>query len=308
MLLDFKIGDNITHTCIFKVQKTGVSKNGGVYARGTLQDTSGTVNFITFNSEVVDFLKEEQSPIIKISGNVQLDNFSQNKANQIIVERVDIPLPDEDLSHLLPYTSIDVDQYQKKLADIITNITKPHVQILLKNIFMGELQPKFLKAPAATYYHHACVGGLLEHTVDVAELTIVMCSKFDSVDKDIATAGALLHDIGKIKELSADIGFERTDKGKFIGHITLGAFIVENAISAIKGFPKEDALEIMHIVLAHHGALEYGSPVLPATRESLIVSAADNINALIDKFDMLASKDKAEWQYCRMLSRNIKVN
>ena len=135
MLLDFKIGDNIIHTCIFKIQKTGVSKNGGVYARGTLQDTSGTVKFITFNSEVVDFLKEEQYPIIKISGNVQIDNFSQKKATQIIIERVDIPLPDEDLSHLLPYTSIDVNQYQKKLADIIENITKPYVQTLLKKIF-----------------------------------------------------------------------------------------------------------------------------------------------------------------------------
>lgn len=307
MLNTFKQGQKIRHCIIMRLQKVGQTSSGGAFARGSVQDNSGMMNFICFEAKTVDFLKELQSPsTVKISGTVQADKFSSDGMLQIIIEGAELPNEQDDLSHLLPCTPKDIEVYKQMLEELIEDIQADYIKALLKGILLEDVSyGKFVKSPAAMKHHHAYIGGLLEHSVDVAKIAKAIAGQIGPVNVDLVVAGALLHDIGKIKEISSDIGFEYTETGRFIGHITLGALLLERAIARIKGFPKQQALELMHIILAHHGDCEKGSPVGCVTRESFVVHYADEISAVLNQFEENAPEGKISWQYNKMIGRQI---
>ncbi|BBB92812.1 MAG TPA: HD domain-containing protein [Methylomusa anaerophila] len=307
MLHEFRVGDQIRHVSFLRLQKSGVAASGGMFARGSLSDKSGTLNFITFNQEVVEFLKELSSQVVVVHGTVQADRYGGDGARQVVVERLELPTEDEDLSHLIPSTTKDIDFYKQLLQELIAGISKPHLKGLLTSLFSGDTYKKFVKSPAAMSYHHAYTGGLLEHSVDVARLAQAMARECPGVEPDFVVAGALLHDIGKIRELSPDVGFEYTEVGRYIGHLTLGALMVEKVMTKVQDFPRQDALNLMHILLSHHGSMDKGSPVGCVTKESLIVHYADELNAVLNQFDELEKNNKGEWQYHKMLGRQVRV-
>ncbi|MDR1703047.1 MAG: HD domain-containing protein [Sporomusaceae bacterium] len=307
MLLDYKIGHEIRHTCILRTQKMGATSNGGVFARGVLQDNSGTLNFICFKKEAVDFLKAEPPPVLLVTGTVQADRYSSDGAKQIVVENLELPPAEANVAHVMPTTAKDLDQYEKLLQQLIAGVEKDHFKKLLNQIFAGLTKKKFLKNPAAMTHHHAYLGGLLEHSVDVATLAKKIAANYPAIDLDLVVSGALLHDIGKIEEISPQVGCEYTLSGRFIGHIALGSMLVEKTIGKIENFPPEERLELIHILLSHHGCLENGSPVAPATKEALIVHYADEIDSTLNQLQQLAKGDKAEWQYSKTLARYVRV-
>ena len=307
MLSEYKQGQKIRHSIIMRLQKVGQTSNGGTFARGTIQDNSGMMNFISFEAKTVDFLKELQGPCtVKITGTVQSDKFSSDGGLQVIIEGAELPNAADDLSHLLPCTHKDIEAYKKTLLGLIDGIHEGYIKELLSALLLEKtVYGKFVKNPAAMRHHHAYIGGLLEHSVDVAKIAKAIAGEFDQINIDLVVAGALLHDIGKIKEISPDIGFEYTETGRFIGHITLGALSVERAVAGIQGFPKQEALELIHIILSHHGDCEKGSPVACVTRESFIVHYADEISAVLNQFDDQGTEVKKQWQYNKMLGRLI---
>ena len=307
MLSDFRFGEEIRHLSIVRVQKIGATTSGGVFARGVLQDNSGSLNFISFKKEVVDFLKADPPLVLTVYGTIQVDRYAGEGAKQVNIEEVEIPLEHEDLSHLLPTTAKNIAEYEARLQGLVDGMAKKHLRQLLKNIFSGEIYKKFLQNPAAMSYHHAYLGGLLEHSLDTARLAKAIGGEYPDADVDLIVAGALLHDLGKIKEISPQIGFEYTLSGRYIGHIALGAMMVEKAIAKTENFPQEDALALVHIIISHHGALEKGSPVAPVTREALIVHYADEINSTLNQIEQLALSDQADWQYSKMLGRQVRV-
>lgn len=306
MLNEFRAGDKINYNVLLKLHKIGATSTGGVFARGTVQDNSTVLTFVTFEAKAVDFLKECSAPtVLTVTGTVDCNKYSSDGALQLVISTVDYPAEDAELSHLLPYTPKDINTYQTLLKELITKIRRPHLNKLVKKIMSGEIYKKFIRNPAASSYHHAYIGGLVEHSVDVARLAEAMAHQVDNVDTDIVIAGALLHDIGKIYEISSEIGFCYTDVGKMIGHITLGALLVEREIAQLDDFSLEDKQHLLHIILSHHGTCDKGSPVMCASRESFLVHYADELNAILNQFDMCEQKD--EWHYSKMLSRNIYV-
>ena len=153
---------------------------------------------------------------------------------------------------------------------------------------------RFRSAPAAKFYHQAYAHGLLEHTLTVGQAVSAISASFGGVDRDLAVTGALMHDIGKIEAYSADpTAIDLTDDGKLLGEIPLGYYLVRRKIEQIEGFPWDLARALLHIILSHHGALENGSPVLPATREATVVHAIDNLGGKLGSFDRL-QKDLPE--------------
>ena len=136
----------------------------------------------------------------------------------------------------------------------------------------------FRRAPAAKGLHHAYVAGLLEHTLGVAKLADRVAPLYP-VHRDLLLAGAFLHDVGKVEELSAGAGFDYTDAGRFVGHIVLGTRMVRARAEAIEGFPEPLLLHLEHMVISHHGELEWGSPKRPKTVEALLLHALDNLDA-----------------------------
>jgi 3'-5' exoribonuclease len=193
-------------------------------------------------------------------------------------------------------TGDHVERLEVELRELLATVREPHLSALLDRFF-GEASPaweRFKVAPAAKHFHHAYPHGLLEHCLTVAQGVSAMSATFGGIDRDVAVTGALLHDIGK---LDAYDERELTDAGRLEGEIVLGYYRVRRAIEELPGFPGELAQAVLHIILSHHGALEFGSPVRPCTREATLVHFVDNLGGRLGSFDRLERElpDGASW-------------
>ncbi len=157
------------------------------------------------------------------------------------------------------------------------------------------LIPAFLRAPAAKSIHHAFPGGLCEHTLSVLQLGWRICDHYPQLDRDLVTAGCLLHDIGKAREISPEPGFEYTDEGRLVGHLVLTCQLIREKAARIPDFPRELEWRITHLVAAHHGRHEYGSPKEPSTLEAIAVHALDELDTRISSFGQLFAAAEGPW-------------
>lgn len=301
MISDFKAGTKVCQAVLLRVQKIGNSSNGGVFARGLLEDNSGKIPFIVFEAGIVDKMRSMEGPrVMMVGGMVDINKFSNDMTLQLVLQRMEEIMPEDDITHLLPNGDFDHQEYENKLQKLIKGVMTPGIRLLLENIFSGSLYDKFLINPAGMRLHHAYIGGLLQHSVDVAEIAQALAERIGGVDKDLIVAGALLHDIGKLREISSDIGFPYTMEGRLLGHVAMSAVMVQEAAAKAKVTgPKLQ--QLLHIVLSHHGEQEKGSPVACATKESFIVHYADEIDAIMNQFSK--NEGKNPWEYNKMLQR-----
>lgn len=305
MIKDFKAGAKVCQAALVRVQKVGNSSNGGVFARGMLEDNSGRVAFISFDAAIVDKLRDlESATPFMISGPVDINKFANDMSLQVIVQRLNDLMPEDDVSHLLPQGNFDVEAYKTKLSNYIKAVKTPALRMLLEAVFSGDTYEKFVTNPAGMRLHHAYIGGLLQHSVDVAGIAVALAGQHEGVDKDLIIAGALLHDIGKIREISSGFGFPYTSEGRYMGHIAMTSLMVQEAAARLR-IPSARLEKLQHVLLSHHGDNEKGSPVACATREAFIVHYADEINAVMNQFEQ--HEGKSAWEYNRMLGRNIYV-
>lgn len=303
MINEFKVGLKVCQAMLVRVLKVGNSSNGGVFARGTLEDNSGHIAFICFDAVLVEKMRELEGPTaFMVGGDVDINKFSNDMTLQLIIKRMDALVPGDDISGLVPHGKFDVEGYKNKLANYIRAVRTPTLRKLLETIFSGNTYDAFVHNPAGMKMHHAYIGGLLQHSVDVTELVVAMADRIEDVDKDLVIAGALLHDLGKIKEISAEIGFPYTNAGRFMGHIAMTSLMVQEAAAKLN-IPANRLEQLQHILLSHHGDNEKGSPVACATKEAFIVHYADEINAIMNQFEQ--HEGKGAWPFNRMLGRNI---
>ena len=308
-LAELRVGNRLEkQEAILWVQKSSQSANGSWFVRGTLEDPSGAIGFICFNAESVARIKEltEAAPAV-VSGQVQADRYGGEGKLQLLADYIDLLPPGKDVSHLLPAASKDMEEYKKKFLKLVAGISRPPVRELLGEIFSGSRWEQFIRNPAAKRFHHAYIGGLLEHSVDVAEMALAIASTVPGVDRDMVIAGALLHDIGKTEEISADIGFSYTEAGHLVGHITAGALIIDAAARQVQFLSEAERKSLLHIVLSHHGSRDKGSPVGCATREAVIVHYADEANAVLQQFVETGEKEGAGWNFNKMMGSMIRV-
>jgi 3'-5' exoribonuclease len=181
-------------------------------------------------------------------------------------------------------------QMEADLRELLATIQSPHLRALLERVFGAEEETwrRYRDAPAAKRYHQAYRHGLLEHSLSVAQAVSAISATFPGIDRDVAVTGALVHDIGKLEAYTADpFAIDMTDTGKLHGEIPLGYYRIRRLIEDLPGFPASTAAAVLHIILAHHGALEHGSPVLPCTREATLVHMIDNLGGRLGSFDRL---------------------
>ena len=308
-LAELRVGNRLEkQEAILWVQKSSQSANGSWFVRGTLEDPSGAMGFICFNAESVARIKEltEAVPAV-VSGQVQADRYGGEGKLQFLADYIDLLPPGKDVSHLLPAASKDMEEYKKKFLKLVAQISRPPLRELLGEIFSGSRWERFIRNPAAKRFHHAYIGGLLEHSVDVAEMALAVAATVPGVDHDMVIAGALLHDIGKTEEISADIGFSYTEAGHLVGHITAGALIIDAAALQVQFLSEAERKSLLHIVLSHHGSRDKGSPIGCATREAVIVHYADELNAVLQQFVETAEKEGAGWNFNKMMGSMIRV-
>ena len=303
MIKDFKAGVKIIQPALVRVQKIGNSSNGGVFARGLLEDNSGRIPFICFEAGLVDKLRQmEGAEAFMVSGAVDINKFSNDMALQVVVQKFDNLLPEDDITNLLPKGNFNEKEYITRLQNLIKTVRNPGLRALLEVIFSGAVYDKFIMNPAGMRMHHAYIGGLLQHSVDVAGIAIALAEQIGNVDKDLVVAGALLHDIGKLREISSQIGFPYTNEGRLLGHIAMSVMMVQEAAAKLK-LPQARLEQLQHILLSHHGDNEKGSPVVCATKEAFIVHYADEIDAIMNQFETY--DDKSPWEFNKMMQRYL---
>jgi len=217
---------------------------------------------------------------------------------QMKVDQIRKALPNEvDKTDLMPSTTYDVDGLWKQLTGFIESMTNPHFKGLLNAMLADQgLAQAYREAPAAKQLHHAWLGGLLEHVVSLLNLADRVVPNYPILDRDLVLTGVILHDIGKVRELSWDIGFEYTVEGTLLGHIQMGMALVEKTIEGLPGFPDRLKTLVLHMVLSHHGKLEFGSPKLPMIPEALVLNFLDDLDAKMQavagEFDKCAREGK----------------
>lgn len=309
MISEMKAGQTVCQPLIVRTLRSGNSSNGGVFVRGTVEDNSGSMPFISFEQRIVDKLRSPdrtKSSVYLVTGKVDLSKYARDSLGmQIVIEKLEDLRSDDDISMLIPRGNFNLEQYKEKLSSLIGKVKLPTLRSLLQRIFNPVFCERFYRAPAGMKMHHAYLGGLLQHTVDVAELALSMAQTIGHADTDLVLAGALLHDIGKVKEISSNIGFPYTTEGKLLGHISLSVMIVREAAADLK-MPDSSLQQLEHIILSHHGDREKGSPMECVTREAFIVHYADEVNAIMNQFD--TADGKGQWCSNFMLHRDLFIN
>lgn len=305
---ELRDGDMISEVYLCKSKQDLKTKAGKSYYSLKLQDQTGMIDakIWELNNGISHF---EAMDYIKVEA--QVTTF--NGALQLNVKRVRVADEGEyDPADYMPCTSKNIEEMYKELLHIVESITEPHLKKLLYMFFVEdkELAEKFKKHSAAKTIHHGFVGGLLEHSLSVAKICVFLSEHYTVLNRDLLVTAALLHDIGKLEEISPFPENDYTDEGQLIGHIVLGAIMAGNKIKEIPGFPQTLAGELQHCILAHQGELEYGSPKKPEIIEALALSFVDNMDAKIESFIevLQANKDKSGWLgYNKLFEANVRV-
>lgn len=249
----------------------------GKYLCLTLSDRTGQIEGRAWDNAEAWASKYEPNDFVDVRAEV--NEF--NGKLQLRVIEVHRLTPDQvDLGDFQPHTSRNVDELWSQLRDTVTSFTNPDLQRLVFAFLDDpEIARRYRLAPAAKYMHHAWIGGLLEHVVDLVAFCDLSCSHFPFIDRDLLRTGAILHDIGKIYELSWERGFDYTIEGRLIGHISIATRLLNEKVQTLPGFPKRLHTLVEHIILSHHGSLEFGSPKLPMLPEAVLLHYLDDIEA-----------------------------
>lgn len=209
----------------------------------------------------------------------------------------------------LPVSKRDRKEMLLELRALIKTIENRHYKMLLEDIFVKDeaFTKVFCTSSAAKSVHHGFVGGLLEHSLNVAKLCDDYTKTYKHLNRDLLITSALLHDIGKVKELSLFPQNDYTDEGNFLGHIVMGSEMVSDYTREIPDFPTMELMQLKHCILSHHGELEYGSPKKPAIMEAVALNFADNTDAKLQIFtEVLDQTDETGWLgYNRLFESNI---
>ena len=305
---DMQEGNSIRDIYYCKQKNNATTKNGKDYWNVTLMDKTGTMDAKVWevnSPSIVDF---ETGDFVFVYGDVT----SFNGALQLNIKQTRIAAEGEYVKEeYFPVSSKDIEEMWKQFMGFVDSVKNPYLNALLKVFFVENeaLVKRFKATSAARSVHHGFIGGLLEHSLSVAQNCDYMASHYPILNRDLLITAALLHDVGKTKEFSLFPENDYTDKGNLIGHIVIGAQMVEVAASRVPNFPPTLKDELEHCILAHHGKLEYGSPKVPALVEAVALNYADDLDAKMEIFTEIAEHNPTrDWQgYNRLFESNIRL-
>lgn len=278
------------------LKQTRSTKTNKPYLNLIFGDKTGQMEGRVWDPGDVRISKDvDRGDVVKARGSVsRFDDRLQMK-----VEQMRKATPSEtDKSDMLPSTTYDVGALWKELLGIVDSICEPHLKLLLTTLLDdAELAQAYREAPAARQLHHAWLGGLLEHVVSLLRLADRVIPNYPILHRDLVLTGVILHDIGKVRELAWDVAFEYTVEGTLLGHIQMGTELVEKTIDRLPGFPSRLRTLVVHMILSHHGKLEFGSPKLPMIPEALVLNFLDDLDAkmqaVASEFEKCAREGKA---------------
>ncbi|MEM6363501.1 MAG: HD domain-containing protein [Planctomycetota bacterium] len=273
-----------------------VNRQGGKYILLKLADRSGTIAAMMWNADEAVLDRFDRADFVHISGRTQI----HNGALQIIATDIHRMDPSEvSTEDFERFDAAKSDALMVRLKTLMQSLTRPPLQALAKAYLSDDqFVLKLKKAAAAVNNHHAYPGGLLQHTVDMMEMSQFIAERYEPIDGDLLMMGAFLHDLGKIDELRADGEISYTDRGQLVGHIVIGIQLLTDMIAAadrhLEGsFPVSLRHQLEHLIASHHGLLEYGSPKIPMTLEAAALHHIDNLDAKLTSYQSIIETDVA---------------
>jgi 3'-5' exoribonuclease len=293
---DIRAGEKIKSSFLVAEKNLAYSQKGAPYLGIRLRDKTGDIEGRVWdNVSALDpvFRKGDiihvQGRAVSYRDNIQLAVLEIRKMEEAEINPWDY----------FPTCKGDTEEMFHSLKKDVASVENPWLRTLLESFLDdGEMAAKLKRAPAAKGFHHAYLGGLLEHTLSMVRILDFLAGHYPTASRDMLIAGGILHDIGKVEEFSYDRAIDYTTPGRLIGHIIMGVEMIDRRIAAIEGFPEDLALELKHLVLAHHGELDFGSPKRPKTLEALIVHFADDLDAKVMAFQEFirnSGGEESEW-------------
>ncbi len=305
---EYRDGDRVFDIYLCKHKISAVTKNGKPYETVVLQDKTGTMDAKIWDPNSAGIEDFDALDYIEVYGEI---NVFQG-ANQVNVKRIRLCREGEyDPADYLPVSKKDRNEMLSQLRSVISSLENTYLKALLEDFFVKDeaFVKAFVTSSAAKSVHHGFVGGLLEHTLSVTKLCDYYCTTYPLLKRDLLLSAAMLHDIGKVRELSFFPENDYTDVGNLVGHIVMGSEMVGERASKIDGFPVGLLNELKHCILAHHGELEYGSPKKPALMEAVALNFADNTDAKLETFtELLENSTETGWLgFNRLLESNVRA-
>ncbi|MBQ6353940.1 MAG: HD domain-containing protein [Lachnospiraceae bacterium] len=299
-------GDQIRGIYLCKGKRTGQTKTGKPFFSVVLGDKTGTINAKIWDTESAGIADFDEKDFVDVVGSVSIYmNSPQLKITQVRVAGED----EDDPAEYLPSTEENVGDMYDELLRFAGMVENPYFKKLLDYFFVEneESAACFKKHSAAKTVHHGFAGVLLEHTLSVTKLCACYLKMYTWLNKDLLITAALLHDIGKTRELSPFPENDYTDAGQLLGHIVIGVEMVNEAIRGIPDFPEVKANELKHCIISHHGELEFGSPKKPALAEALALNFADLTDAKLQTVKELFKNNGEGWLgYNRLFETNMR--
>ncbi|MCM3767360.1 3'-5' exoribonuclease YhaM [Neobacillus niacini] len=287
-ILHYEVGDQVELFLLIKNSTKGIASNGKPFLTLILQDQSGEIEAKLWDANEEDEKNYAPQSIVKILGDVQ--NYrgkSQLKIRQI---RKTNPADSVKLEDFLETAPLSQDQMVSKITQYIFDMKNPNIQRITRHLIKKH-QKAFLEYPAATKNHHEFVSGLAYHVVSMLDLAKAIADLYPSLDRDLLYAGVILHDMGKVMELSGPISTVYTLEGNLLGHITIMITEIGKAADEL-GIKGEEVLILQHLVLSHHGKAEWGSPKPPLVKEAEILHYIDNLDAKMNMLDRALERVK----------------
>jgi 3'-5' exoribonuclease len=271
-------------------KQTRSTKTNKPYLNLSLGDKTGQIEARVWDPTDPRIAKDfDRGDTVKVRGiSVRFEDRSQVKVEQL---RLAAPL-EVDKADLLPATSFDVGELWAQLELTIEGLGNADLKRLLNALLADPaIAQAYREAPAARQLHHAWLGGLLEHVISLLGLADRVAAHYPMLDRDLLLTGVILHDIGKIRELTWEAGFDYSVEGVLLGHIQIGVDLVEKTIATLPDFPERLRALVVHLILSHHGKLEFGSPKLPMIPEALVLNFVDDLDAKLQAM-------KSEFEKC----------
>ncbi len=304
---EIKIGDHVSGVYLCKSKTSAVTKTGKAYDSLVLQDKTGAVD-----GKIWDV------------GSAGIEDFDALDYVDIVADVVDFNGPqlnikrvrkcregEYDPADYLPVSERDNDEMYKELLGFIEGISNHYLKALLEEFFVRDEDfiKKFRFSSAAKSVHHCFVGGLMEHTLSVAEISKFIGGKYKTINSDLLVTAALLHDVGKVREFSPFPENDYTDEGNLLGHIVMGSEMIGEKAKLIDGFPVSLENELKHCILAHHGKLEFGSPKKPSLMEAVALNYADDLDAKMETFKeiLMGTNDRGWLGYNKLFETNLRM-
>ncbi len=282
----YKTGERVDLFMLIKQATKGMTTTGSPFMTLILQDKTGDIEAKLWDAKEEHEKMFQPASIVRVGGDVH----EYRGRNQLRIKSIRPAKPDEpiQISDLVPSAEKSKEELYEELSPYIFEITNPNIQRITRYL-LKQHREAFLVYPAATKNHHDYVSGLLDHVVSMLRLGKAIAELYPTLNKDLLYAGIILHDVGKVVELSGPVGTVYTPAGNLLGHITI--MVNEIAMAAKElGIEGEEVVLLQHMVLSHHGKEEWGSPKRPMLKEAEILHYIDNIDAKMNMLNRALSK------------------